>query len=355
MPPKDSAKRSRGGGAGGELEDEQRNVRWMRSGGAEQSEEEGKSEDEIRMAAKAQAAEFKDREDALEAEKQQWELEKGQARDALEAEKQQARAEIRDREEALEAAKQQWELEKAALKQTFGQIVKLDVGGTRFKTLLSTLQRFPDTMIGAMFSGRHKLTTDSDENVFIDANGAHFQHILDFLRRPEVPIKLSGGLRTVLEAEATYFGINELMFPKEVFEYSGEKSVVKDQLGNRYVVSQDVRGIWFAVWERNVNLAACIEEGYTREKDPKFYEFFDKLPNVIKYQLEVCSNCETTAVHELADPFKSIFMKDFNGIPIEQVSDLLLKDFFKDRTFSSRQPRREIPCNYCLCASSSEE
>ncbi|KAJ1416442.1 hypothetical protein B484DRAFT_454293 [Ochromonadaceae sp. CCMP2298] len=299
---------------------------------------------EIMMAAKAQAtAEFGDRVDALEAEKQQWELEK-----------EQAAAGIRDREEALEAEKQQWELEHAALHtETFGQIVKLDVGGTRFKTLLSTLQRYPASMIGAMFSGRHALLTDSEGFIFIDSNGAHFQHILDFLRRPEDPrAKLSEGLRTVLEAQATYFGLNELMFPNEEFEHTSGKTIVSDQCGIAYAVTQDLKGIWYAVWDVKVNQATFIERGIT---DPKIIEVLAHFPVDIKYRLEVCSNCERTAVHQMHHLFKDLFKKELGRLSVQTQPDLLLKDFFKDRKFVSAQPRREFPCTYCLCASSSDE
>ncbi|KAJ1409659.1 BTB/POZ protein [Ochromonadaceae sp. CCMP2298] len=61
-------------------------------------------------------------------------------------------------------------------------MVKLDVGGVRFTTTLTTLQRLPDTMIGCMFSGRHALPKSEDGYFFIDRDGTHFRHILNFLR-----------------------------------------------------------------------------------------------------------------------------------------------------------------------------
>eukprot|EP01032_Pedospumella_encystans_P010636 gene10636-12418_t len=44
-----------------------------------------------------------------------------------------------------------WEAEKIKLSviQSFEPKIKLDVGGNRFTTSLTTLRRFPDTMIGA--------------------------------------------------------------------------------------------------------------------------------------------------------------------------------------------------------------
>ena len=80
-----------------------------------------------------------------------------------------------------------WETEKAKLAhiQEFSAIIKLDVGGNRFTTSRATLCRCSDTMLGAMFSGRHALLQDVDGYYFIDRDGTNFRYILNFLRAPE--------------------------------------------------------------------------------------------------------------------------------------------------------------------------
>jgi len=79
-----------------------------------------------------------------------------------------------------------WTMEKAklAMVQQFQPKIKLDVGGSKFTTSLTTLRRFPDTMIGAMFSGRHALPLDEEGYHFVDRDGTHFRYILNFLRSP---------------------------------------------------------------------------------------------------------------------------------------------------------------------------
>ena len=62
--------------------------------------------------------------------------------------------------------------------------VHLDVGGHKFTTSLATLTSVPDTYLEVMFSGRYPLVADLDNTYFIDRSGAHFGHILNFLRDP---------------------------------------------------------------------------------------------------------------------------------------------------------------------------
>jgi len=40
------------------------------------------------------------------------------------------------------------------------EVVDLNVGGVFHTTSLSTLQKYPDSMLAAMFSGRHHISTD---------------------------------------------------------------------------------------------------------------------------------------------------------------------------------------------------
>ncbi|KAJ1425682.1 BTB/POZ protein [Ochromonadaceae sp. CCMP2298] len=109
-----------------------------------------------------------------------------------------------------------WEAEKTALAevQHFKPMVKLDVGGVRVTTSLTTLNRFPDSMIGCMFSGRHALPKGEDGYFFIDRDGAHFRHVLNFLRSPEgYKMVLTGAEVDELRRESEYYGIDQLMFP----------------------------------------------------------------------------------------------------------------------------------------------
>ncbi|XP_052237969.1 BTB/POZ domain-containing protein KCTD7-like [Dreissena polymorpha] len=64
---------------------------------------------------------------------------------------------------------------------TISSVVDLNVGGTHFTTTLSTLTKYPDSMLAAMFSGRHVINKDKDGRYVIDCDGTVFKHILEFL------------------------------------------------------------------------------------------------------------------------------------------------------------------------------
>ena len=152
----------------------------------------------------------------------------------------------------------EWQNEKEMVSttRTFDKKIKLDIGGNMFTSSLTTLSRFPDTMIGAMFSGRHSLACDEDRRFFIDRDGAHFKHILNFLRDPEnFKVKLQPDQTNELKNEANYYGLGELMFAGENEVQCSEKrcdqlqhvpeETVRVASGYTAVVGRDENGLWY--------------------------------------------------------------------------------------------------------------
>ncbi|KAI3987374.1 hypothetical protein MKX01_022655 [Papaver californicum] len=83
-------------------------------------------------------------------------------------------------------------------------LVRLNIGGKKFSTTIDTLtQREPDSMLAATFSGRHTLSQDSEMGpVFVDRDGKHFRHILNWLRDGVIPVlKDSEYMELLREAE----------------------------------------------------------------------------------------------------------------------------------------------------------
>merc|ERR1719473_1120701 len=94
-------------------------------------------------------------------------------------------------------------------------IVCLNVGGTYFTTSLETLQGsfFGDnasSMLASMFSGRIPAKRDGNGNFFIDRDGRHFHHILNYLRDGKFPAALAPAERCELLREASFYNLEAL-------------------------------------------------------------------------------------------------------------------------------------------------
>jgi hypothetical protein len=129
-------------------------------------------------------------------------------------------------------------------------IVNLNVGGVRFTTQLKTLTRFTDTVIGGMFSGRHALSKGEDGYFFIDRDGTHFRHILNFLRTPQgYKVEVVGADERELRRESEYYGIDDRMFNCTqmrlvCYNMQGDKSNVNVRLDEQGVITiRDTGGL----------------------------------------------------------------------------------------------------------------
>jgi hypothetical protein len=60
--------------------------------------------------------------------------------------------------------------------------VELNIGGFRFETSVQTLRRVPHTFFDAYFSGRYAQDVCADGSTFVDRDGEHFGHILEYMR-----------------------------------------------------------------------------------------------------------------------------------------------------------------------------
>ncbi|XP_019614462.1 PREDICTED: BTB/POZ domain-containing protein KCTD6-like [Branchiostoma belcheri] len=109
----------------------------------------------------------------------------------------------------------------------FPKVVPLNVGGRRFSTFLSTLLRHEDSMLAAMFSGRHQVEKDKDGCYFIDRDGGAFAHILEFLRHGKLP---PPNLAREVYTEAQYFGLQVLADKLAQFRDVREEIAYKEQL-----------------------------------------------------------------------------------------------------------------------------
>ncbi|XP_028830815.1 BTB/POZ domain-containing protein KCTD3-like isoform X3 [Denticeps clupeoides] len=90
-----------------------------------------------------------------------------------------------------------------------GEIVQLNVGGTRFSTSRQTLMWIPDSFFSSLLSGRISTLRDETGAIFIDRDPTAFAPILNFLRTKELDLR--GVNINVLRHEAEFYGITPLV------------------------------------------------------------------------------------------------------------------------------------------------
>ncbi|CAH1787966.1 unnamed protein product [Owenia fusiformis] len=91
------------------------------------------------------------------------------------------------------------------------ELVRLNVGGVTYTTMMSTLSRYPDSMIGAMFNGSMRPGKDDQGCYFIDRNGELFKYVLDFLRSSQLTLPEKFDNLDGLAVEADFYQINPLI------------------------------------------------------------------------------------------------------------------------------------------------
>jgi N-acetylneuraminic acid mutarotase len=75
--------------------------------------------------------------------------------------------------------------------------VELNIGGYRYQTSVQTLRRVPHTFFDAYFSGRYAQDVCDDGSIFVDRDGEHFGHVLEYMRDGVVSVAEEGACRSV--------------------------------------------------------------------------------------------------------------------------------------------------------------
>lgn len=104
--------------------------------------------------------------------------------------------------------------------------MRLIVGGVLFETSIETLCADPNSMLAAMFSGRHNVMKDDEGRYFIDRDGTHFRYILNYLRDGNTYIPFDNQqLVDELYEEVQFFNIENLLHKLDAERSSGAKKI----------------------------------------------------------------------------------------------------------------------------------
>lgn len=148
--------------------------------------------------------------------------------------------------------------------------IKLNVGGHRYETTLSTLTA-KDSMLARMFSqdNMKMLKADSDRSYFIDRNGEIFSYILDYLRDDNIPEDKA--LKARLLKEAEYFCLLSLInllthsnpyrakFMDTVRGHSGIMNIINGILADVDVYTTKGYNVikWFSIPDNDFVMNVC--------------------------------------------------------------------------------------------------
>ena len=111
-------------------------------------------------------------------------------------------------------------------KSSFPKIVRLSVGGVQFETSIETLCSDPNSMLAAMFSGRHNVIKDEEGRYFIDRDGTHFRYILNYLRDGNTYIPFDNQqLVDELYEEVQFFNVENLLRRLDQERQNGSKKL----------------------------------------------------------------------------------------------------------------------------------
>eukprot|EP01120_Amphizonella_sp_Union-15-10_P014111 TRINITY_DN6731_c0_g1_i2.p1 TRINITY_DN6731_c0_g1~~TRINITY_DN6731_c0_g1_i2.p1 ORF type:complete len:246 (+),score=41.35 TRINITY_DN6731_c0_g1_i2:56-739(+) len=123
------------------------------------------------------------------------------------------------------------------------EVVELNVGGQCFSTLSSTLGRYPDSILGVMFSGGQVLVKDSQDRYFIDRPPKPFETILNFLRTGHLGWPQNEREIAQLKIELDYYGLSIYTQPPA----KGFVLLVDDNKVNQLVVKKLLENLGYTV------------------------------------------------------------------------------------------------------------
>ena len=104
-------------------------------------------------------------------------------------------------------------------------IIRLNVGGVIHTTTRMTLCTYPESMLGAMFSGDFGATMDENGHYFIDRDGEIFKHVLNFLRSNRITLPEDFTEWDLLLSEADFYQIQPMI--------NALKSLREERLGTK--------------------------------------------------------------------------------------------------------------------------
>jgi hypothetical protein len=151
--------------------------------------------------------------------------------------------------------------------------VVLNIGGYRYETSVQTLRRVPHTFFDAYFSGRYAQDVCNDGSIFVDRDGEHFGHVLDYMRDGIVSVASPGAhpsipLLRILKREFGFYCIElyaevpaEPLQPEVAYMMGGFNGGGTMSSMERYDTSTEQWSAAAAMITARHSFGACVIEG----------------------------------------------------------------------------------------------
>jgi hypothetical protein len=151
--------------------------------------------------------------------------------------------------------------------------VELNIGGHRFQTSVQTLRRLPHTFFSAYFSGRYAQDVCVDGSIFVDRDGEHFGHVLEYMRDGVVSVAEAGACPSVsllrsLKREFEYYCIELVAeqptvpdFVETAYVMGGATLLGTLSSMEQYNIASDQWSTGAAIGTARHNFCACVIAG----------------------------------------------------------------------------------------------
>jgi hypothetical protein len=177
-----------------------------------------------------------------------------------------------------------WRGEKENIEHHQQQTVKLSVGGQKFVTTIGTLSVDQNSMLAAMFSGRHPIVKDDEGYAFIDRDGELFKILLAFLRNPtgfQPPLDRS--VCANLYKEACYFQLSVMGHARLVMSFALQQPKLKVFITHSNADMEDCRFGSPGFFEWQYKKFIVNREILPQERQSKEESFHFELTSKIHY------------------------------------------------------------------------
>ena len=180
------------------------------------------------------------------------------------------------------------------------EIVRLNVGGTKYVTTKSTLWKYPQSVLGAMFMGNAPLPTDQDGYYFIDRCGPIFQYILQFLRCGKLVLPKYFSELDLLQTEADFYQIEDLILAVE--HHKREVNEERDEVRVMLLCTVDYTNEYRQKC-RDMKICTKLKDAGFKLVSSHVYDF-SKAESKIKSYLQ--SNCWVLKEHKTLQSYEAL-------------------------------------------------